>query len=317
MKYVYGSILFALGIVVGVSAQHSMGTTVHAQTKPLPDVSTALWQTADTLGAIGASFGLEEVIFASEDAKNAALSLTVEQVEVLMPSRVAMAHLSHKAQALAAILEEELGDSLSSLDGDAKSSGLPSAPYSSICGSGRLSSDALLAALEVFLAAEIVREEALRGCQQTAVTPAGGGNTSLACIATDVVYFAAKAVYENLVFCEGDIDSAEIKGSYDRAGHIHDDIGGLDTKLDRIIELVLANAEAIEKNRLAICDAKRLITTPSGQRESNCETCSDQPGYPYAWPEGQGNGNANTNTTTAPTTTDSRSLLSRLFPRWF
>jgi hypothetical protein len=317
MKYVYGSIVFALGIALGVSAQDGFGTAAHAQTKPLPDVTTSLWNAADTLGAIALAFGMDDALYVSEQAKSAALALSSDDIESLMGARVAMAKLGVATQNLADTLEADLGDPNIVPDAGTKSAGLPSAPYSDICGSSRLSTGALIASLEVFLAAEIVREEALRGCQQTAVAAGVGGNASTACIATDVIFFAAKAVYENLVLCEGDIDSAEIKGTYDRAAHIHDDIGGLDTKLDEIIELVKANGEAIERNRLAICDTKRLVTTPQGLRESDCATCSDQPGFPYAWPEGQGGGPGNSPHAAPGRPTRSRGILGQLFPRWF
>jgi hypothetical protein len=317
MKYVYGSILFALGITVGVSARYGAGTPVFAQTKPMPLVTVSLWETADTLGSIAEAFGFDEVVFTSEDAKELALGLSADEQLVLAGSETALSQLNEAAQHLANILEAELGDAGIAGDDATKSAGLPSAPYSGICGPDRMSTGALVAALEVFLAAEIVREEALRGCQQTGVAAGVGGNTSTACLVTDAVFFVAKAVYENIVLCEGDIDSAEIKGTYDRAAHIHADIGGLDEKLDHIIELILKNAEAIEKNRVAICDNSRVVTTPQGRRFSDCATCSDQPGFPYDWPEGQGPQNTATASTPTSGGSSSGGWLSRLFSRWF
>lgn len=64
-----------------------------------------------------------------------------------------------------------------------------------------------------------------------------------------------------------------------------DELEILENKLDTVVELILANAEAIENNRIVLCDVERLLHTPQGQRESDCENCSDQPGFPYDWPE--------------------------------
>lgn len=49
-------------------------------------------------------------------------------------------------------------------------------------------------------------------------------------------------------------------------------------------------SKAIENNRIVLCDIVRLLHTPQGQRESDCENCSDQPGFPYDWPENQNHG---------------------------
>lgn len=56
-------------------------------------------------------------------------------------------------------------------------------------------------------------------------------------------------------------------------------------ELEILQQLILANADAIENNRVILCDVERLLHTPQGQRESDCENCSDQPGFPYDWPE--------------------------------
>ena len=253
-----------------------------------------------------------------------------------------------------AVLQYEAHEILiSSRSGD-----FPSAPYDPLCGSVRRSQTIMDVQLGLFLAAEIVRESALRACQQTAL----GANTSGLCVATDIIFFIAKGVWEHVLLCEANIDAAEIEGTYDRVGHIHTDIETLDSNLatteadivtridtaetnldtridtaetnldsrintaetnldtrintaetnltsrintaetnlttrintfeDNITTLILANSDGIEANAQAIerlreilCDIERLLHTPQGQRESECENCDDQPGFPYSWPK--------------------------------
>ena len=50
---------------------------------------------------------------------------------------------------------------------------------------------------------------------------------------------------------------------------------------------ISANAAAIERLREALCEVIRLLNTPQGLRESECEACIDQPGFPYQWPRGK------------------------------
>lgn len=213
--------------------------------------------------------------------------------------------------------------------------------------------------LGLFLASEIIREAALRACQQV-VPP--GVNTSSGCLVSDAIFFVAKGIWEHVQLCEANIDAAEIEGTYDRVGHIHTDIETLDSNLatteadiitridtaetnldtrintaetnldsrintaetnldsrintaetnlnnrintaetnlttrintleDNVTTLLLANSDAIEANaqaierlRIILCDIERLLHTPQGQRESECENCDDQPGFPYSWPK--------------------------------
>ena len=65
-----------------------------------------------------------------------------------------------------------------------------------------------------------------------------GGNTSLACIATDAAFFIAKSVFENLTFCNDDIDSVELEASYKRLEHVHGDIEALQSKLGQLADTV-------------------------------------------------------------------------------
>ncbi len=126
--------------------------------------------------------------------------------------------------------------------------------------------------------AQGVWSAASRGCEQVVVSFGFGGNGSVACIIVDEILFAAGVVFDELANCDGDIDSAEIEGTYERVAHLHGDIEILDGKLDAIIA-------AIEELRLVGCDLERLLHTPQGQRESEIPVCADRPEFPYDWGE--------------------------------
>ncbi|MCI0587698.1 MAG: hypothetical protein L0323_12730 [Planctomycetes bacterium] len=173
-----------------------------------------------------------------------------------------------------------------------QSSGFPGAPYSSTCGSVRNDTGIVFAAQIALQAAELVWSAASRACDQVAVVAGVGGNTSLACIVADAVLFAAKAVLDDFKFCDEDIDSAEIKGSYDRAEHLHTDLETVDGKVDalgtqigNIEAAILALQASVEGLRTANCDIIRLLHTPQGQRQSSLPVCAGSPAFPYDWPE--------------------------------
>ena len=133
--------------------------------------------------------------------------------------------------------------------------GLTDAGYGAICsnnpfgdppnGPNRANPDAVQAAgIANFTAetvrevAETVRDIAGRACDQVAVGIGVGGNTSVACIAADVLYAIAKGVelavrlaYYLLTFCDATIDGAEIEGAYERASDIYDQNADLDADL--------------------------------------------------------------------------------------
>lgn len=121
-------------------------------------------------------------------------------------------------------------------------SGFPDAvgyPSSFLCpfSPDRSDADALLIAVDAVQAARILLESAKvvwsglsRACGETIVILGEGGNTELACIPVDVVLFAAEfvvgaaqATVDHIVFCDSGVDAAEIEGSYERLGHLHDD----------------------------------------------------------------------------------------------
>ncbi len=163
----------------------------------------------------------------------------------------------------------------------AAAASFPEAPYSGLCGSSRSSTEAVFATQVALQVARGVWSAASRACDQVAA----GFNASTACIAADVALFAAEKALEDVQFCDEDIDSAEIRGTYDRVGFVHDQIVTLDAKLDLINGKLDALARAVEGLRQLGCDTVRLEHTPEGTRESAIPVCADQPGFPYAWPQ--------------------------------
>jgi hypothetical protein len=111
------------------------------------------------------------------------------------------------------------------------SSGFPDAQYS-FCGSTHQGAAGLLIFQAVLTTAKGVWSLADRGCDQVLVALGEGGNTSLVCIIVDTVLTAAQAVFDGYTFCENDIDSNEINGSYRRLDHIHNDLASLQSSSD-------------------------------------------------------------------------------------
>ena len=102
---------------------------------------------------------------------------------------------------------------------------------SALCsGSGpnRIPVGVILAADVVFFIADSVRELAQDACKQDVL----GENTSLACVAVDVVWIAAKAVDEGIHFCDDDLTGNVIDTSYDRLADVHTDLYSVGTQLD-------------------------------------------------------------------------------------
>ncbi len=108
----------------------------------------------------------------------------------------------------------------------ALSAGFPDAEYS-FCGSTHKAAAGLLAAQVVLDVAKGVWDSLNRFCEQVVIAAGFGGNASVPCVAADLVLNIAIAVFHGVEFCENDIDSAEITGSYKRLAHIHDDLASM------------------------------------------------------------------------------------------
>jgi hypothetical protein len=101
------------------------------------------------------------------------------------------------------------------------SAGLPDAnPF---CG-GRLATEVILAADVVWYVADSIREFAQNTCNQVAVFAGVGGNTRLACLASDELWIVAKAIHDGIHFCDDNITGNVGDTSYERLSHIHTDL---------------------------------------------------------------------------------------------
>lgn len=187
-----------------------------------------------------------------EETLSPLVSMSDEDVADLLDTGAAFDELIDATREM-----EKVTDGLAEIraDGPAKSAGVPGAPYSASCGSRRNDTDALFTARSFLETAEGVFSVADRACNQVAVAAGFGGNTSSACIVADGVLSAARYVYDTFAFCDGAIDAAEIRGSYQRLGHIHGDIEALDRSVSSSNDEAIANANANRDLILANDDA--------------------------------------------------------------
>jgi hypothetical protein len=74
------------------------------------------------------------------------------------------------------------------------------------------------------LAAEIVKDLAQRGCEQTLLAFVYGGNFKLVCIVTDLVFAAARIAFYPIAFCDNDVLYGDLKGSNLRTEYIKDQL---------------------------------------------------------------------------------------------
>lgn len=81
------------------------------------------------------------------------------------------------------------------------------------------------------LIAEAIRDVATRLCEQLFLVVGVGTNFSLACIITDTLYHVTRVFEEFPALCDAIINSAEIEGSYDRLGYIHEQFMAHDAAL--------------------------------------------------------------------------------------
>ena len=140
----------------------------------------------------------------------------------------------------------------------ALSSGFPDADYD-FCGSTHGSAPVLLAAQVDLDVAKGVWSAASRLCDEVLVIAGEGGNASLVCVIVDTALWVAEAAFNAVQFCENDIDSAEINGSYRRLDHIHSDLetlsGNADSSKTTIVNNDNSNKDAIVSNDNANKDA--------------------------------------------------------------
>lgn len=136
--------------------------------------------------------------------------------------------------------------------------GLPG--IDSYCGAP-VSTGLIIAADVVFFAAEAVRDIAQDVCNEVIVA-VGGGNTRLACLVTDAIYIIAKAVNQAIHFCDDDYAASVGQASFDRLGHIHDDLA--DSKAnDNTNYANILNDAAVNTTTIttAVTNAKNTIVS--------------------------------------------------------
>jgi hypothetical protein len=246
----------------------------------------------DLYDELGSLTGNEVLRMVSYEARGGFEDLSWEELSIFGEAREPVSDLRNALSDLNELLLREMAGGRDS--GSPKTPGLPDAEYS-LYGSERNNSVAMFAARLVLKIAQGVWSGLSRACEEDIA----GFNLSLACIPVDWVLFGAEETYEQFKEKDADIDSAEIEGSYERAGHIHgdielvqatsDSIAGmvfiLDEKVDVIdgkLDAVLALMEGLRETN---CEIIRLLHTPQGQRTSDVLPCADQPGYPYDWAE--------------------------------
>lgn len=93
-----------------------------------------------------------------------------------------------------------------------------------LVGSARVTYAVTAAADVIFIAAAGIRAGLSRGCNQVLVVLGEGGNSSVACIAADVVYFVAVALRAKLLACDVDYTERTVDASFSRLEHLHTDL---------------------------------------------------------------------------------------------
>ena len=123
-----------------------------------------------------------------------------------------------------------------------------------------------------FIVIEAVRDVANVLCGQSIGLLVVGGNASLLCIVTDLVYIGGKTLHDLFFLCDDFIDAAEIEGSYERAGHLHDDLElheaaladhhtAVSTKIEENKDTVVtAIGDAGDAILMAIASSRELFT---------------------------------------------------------
>jgi hypothetical protein len=93
-----------------------------------------------------------------------------------------------------------------------------------LVGSARVTYAVTAAADLIFIAAAGVRAGLSRACNEVLVVLGEGGNTSVACIPVDVVYFVAVALRAKLLACDVDYTERTVDASFSRLEHLHTDL---------------------------------------------------------------------------------------------
>ncbi len=165
----------------------------------------------------------------------------------------------------------------------------------------RFSSELTLAGEAILFAADALDRTSFDLANQIVVAVAlgngGGGNISASHTPISLAVALAKSLFNVIILRDASIDSSEIEGTYDRMGHLHDDVEQLQDGIDLIVEVVQRTegkvdilddkvdllAQEVERLRKLNCELVRLLHTPPKKRASVCDVCDDQPGFPYEY----------------------------------
>ncbi len=109
-------------------------------------------------------------------------------------------------------------------------------------------------------AAEALRDAASRICEQDLTIVGEGGNLSVVCIITDILFIGARTVHDNLLLCEEFIDSAEIAGTYHRVGHLHDDLAVHDTAVNARLDGVGDDIHVVQETLDTTIELRQIHT---------------------------------------------------------
>lgn len=93
------------------------------------------------------------------------------------------------------------------------------------------------------LVAEAARDTADRLCSFFLGVLAGG-NGSLACIVTDILFLIERGIVDNELLCSDNVQAAEVTGSYNRIGHLHDDLDSAKSNLTSRLDTAETNLTA-------------------------------------------------------------------------
>jgi hypothetical protein len=114
----------------------------------------------------------------------------------------------------------------------------------------------VLAADVIYFIAETVRDLAQDGCNEVLVVLGEGGNGRLVCIATDIVYIAAHAVWEAAHFCNEEFTDATVDANYERLEHLHEDLGASVENDNSNKEMIVENDNSNKTAIITEVDAK-------------------------------------------------------------
>lgn len=94
--------------------------------------------------------------------------------------------------------------------------------------------------LNLTLITEGLRDTASRLCTFFLGVLAGG-NGSLFCIITDILFLIERGIYDNIMLCSALVEKAEVKGSYKRLEHLHGDLEVAETSVTTSINTAQTN----------------------------------------------------------------------------